>query len=280
MDSHSGGQLALPESAGFTHLTAAATYGWWLPTPINLPDDWPVFVAMPRSPSRPKRRGLNVAQLSYEPALVRVGGLRLTSPADTLLACARDLGLLDLVVLCDAALHMGSCGNRDILAAAGPGRRGAPLLRRAVALADGRSESAWESVLRMLHVVCDIGVEPQYVLRHAGAFVARGDLWLVGTRALHEYDGAVHRTPSQHRDDLVRDRRILDAGWSRRAYTSREVLAQPSAILREADAALGREHRPERIAAWQDLLAASMFSSLGLNKLQLRWSTSSSRGAA
>ena len=183
------------------------------------------------------------------------------------------LGLLDLVVLCDAALHHGNCSVAELEAAAAPGRRGSPVLRRALALADGRSESAWESVLRLLHVSCGVQVEPQYVLRDAsGAFVARGDLWLVGTRTFHEYDGEVHRTPHQLRADLLRDRRILDVGWTRRGFTSPDVLFQASAILREADAALGRPSRPGRIRVWHRLLADSMLTPAGAERLRYRWS--------
>ena len=64
------------------------------------------------------------------------------------------------------------------------------MLRRALALSDGRSESPWESLRRVLHVVCGVPVEPQFVLLDDhGVFVARGDLRISGTTTLHEYDG-------------------------------------------------------------------------------------------
>jgi hypothetical protein len=68
-----------------------------------------------------------------------VEGLRASSAAETLLACACDLGLLDLLVLVDSAL-----------------------LRPALTYADGRAESAYEVLLRMLHVECGLDVEPQF----------------------------------------------------------------------------------------------------------------------
>ena len=83
-------------------------------------------------------------------------------------------------------------------------RRGAPLLRRALTLCDGRSESPLESLLRVLHVLCGIPVEPQFVLLDEdGGFVARGDLWLKGTTTLHEYDGGEHRKKQRQRKDLA-----------------------------------------------------------------------------
>ena len=108
-------------------------------------------------------------------------------------------------------------------------RRFHPSHGAALRHADARSESAWESVLRMLHVACDVPVEPEHELYDAsGMFVARGDLWIVGTRTLHEYDGAGHRERHQHRRDLRRERGIGHLGWTRRCYTLVEVTEQGS----------------------------------------------------
>jgi hypothetical protein len=46
-------------------------------------------------------------------------------------------------------------------------------------------------------------------------FVARGDLWIVGTNRLHEFDGGGHRKPDIQRSDLTRDRRLIEASWQR-----------------------------------------------------------------
>jgi hypothetical protein len=62
-------------------------------------------------------------------------------------------------------------------------RRGTPMLRQVIGLLDKRSESPWESVMRVLHRAADIPVEPQReILDQWGRFVARGDLWIVGTK--------------------------------------------------------------------------------------------------
>ncbi|WP_238993268.1 hypothetical protein [Nocardioides caldifontis] len=87
-------------------------------------------------------------------------------------------------------------------------RRGAPSLRQALELADGRSESPWETLPRILHVACGIAVQPQYVLLDAaGDEVARADLWLEGTNALHEYDGAHRLARSLGRPPATGDER-------------------------------------------------------------------------
>ncbi|HEX4978123.1 MAG TPA: hypothetical protein VFV40_09690, partial [Nocardioides sp.] len=190
----------------------------------------------------------------------------------TLLACAADLDLLDVVVLVDAALHLGSCSVAELEEVAGRRRRGAPRLRQALSHVDGRSESAWETLLRVLHSVCGVPVEPQFVLEDEhGSFVARADLRILGTTTIHEYDGGEHRKKARHRKDLARERRIGNVVWTRRGYTDVEVLHQAVAILRDADRSLGRPHRPERIRPWHALLARSLFSPSGTELLRRRW---------
>jgi very-short-patch-repair endonuclease len=260
--------LVLPPSGAFTHLTAAAFRGWWLPP---LPGDLPVFVSMSAKESRPQRARLRVSRHDPPAASTEHLGVPVVSAAEALLACARDLLLLDLVVLVDAALHSGDCDRTDIAAAARTGRKGSPLLRRALDLADRRSESAWETLLRVLHVVCDVPVEPQHVVRdEAGSFVARADLLVVGTRTIHEYDGGHHLQRDQQRRDLARLRRLSDEGWTRRGYTSHEVLRQANLVLRDADRALGRPHRPQRVDTWYALLSGSLFTPLGTDRLRRR----------
>ena len=120
--------------------------------------------------------------------------------------------------------------------------------------------------------MCGVPVEPQLVLEDEhGAFVARGDLHIVGTTTIHEYDGGEHRKKTRHRKDLARERRIGNVVWTRRGYTDVEVLHQGIAILRDADRSLGRLHRPERIRAWHALLSRSLFSPRGTELLRRRW---------
>ena len=261
-------QLVLPASASFTGLTVARSRGWWLPP---LPADLPVFVAMGCVSSRPIRPGLVVTRHPEPPAFEVWNGLRLASAAETLLACGRVVGLLDLVMLIDAALHAGDCTVDELRALAAQRRRGARLLRRALDLADGRAESGFEVLLRVLHDSCGIDVEPQrVVLDEHGGFVARGDLWLVGTTTLHEYDGADHLSRSRQRRDLARGRRVAGVEWVRRGYTNVEVLHQGVAILRDADLAVGRPHRPDRIRAWHELLRDSLFTASGTARFRSR----------
>lgn len=253
----------LPPSAVFTGLTAARLHGLWLPTYVA---GLPHFVAMGSIPGevKPDRRELVVSRHPEVPARCRAAGVPVAPVPEALLACARLLALPDLVVLIDSALQLGRCTSDDIGRAAGPRRKGSPALRAALAASDARSESAWESLLRLLHLMIGVAVTPQAnISDHRGSFVARADLLLDGTRTIHEYDGAGHRDPAQHRRDLRRDRNLLNADFVRRGYTSDVLLRSPITVLRDCETTLGRTLDRSGLATWQQLLARSLATRAG-----------------
>jgi hypothetical protein len=254
-------QTVMRPAAAFTHLTAARVRGWALPP---LPSRLPVWVVQCKLQNASTKDGLVVIRRRGTPAGEVVEGLRVTTAAETLVTCARDLGLIDLVVLVDSALHAGDVTLAELRAVASQHRRGAPRLREAITLADRRSESAWETLLRLLHVVCGVDVEPQKELYAPdGSFVARVDLWIVGTTRLHEFDGGDHLERRQQRKDLKRLGRIDRAGHERRGYVAADVLTQAVTVLRDADEALGRAHDPARVRPWHALLRESLFTPAG-----------------
>ena len=260
--------LALPLSGRSTHLTAAEEYGWWLPP---LPEGLPVVCAIWPHATPPQRPGLLVRRTEGFGIPAVREGLRLDSPPDVLINLARDLGLLDLVVILDAALQAGDCTLDEVRAAARRRRRGAPLLRRALELCDGRSESLYESLLRVLHVVAGFAVEPQHVVTDEhGDFVARLDLLLVGTRHAPEYDGGHHLSVERQRSDLDRVRRLRTVGIERQGWTSNEVLRQALTILADAERATGRPMRPDALSTWTDLLRGSCVTPPGRARLARR----------
>lgn len=261
--------LHLPDTAVFTHLSAAELRGWWLPSPVT----HPVFAAVGERHRHPQRTGLEVTRLVSAPTIDLVDSVRLATPAETVLACARDLSVLDLVPLGDSALRLDHCTIEELTAVAAQRRRGAPALRAALPFLDRRSESAWESIMRVLHVAAEIKVEPQHeIYDDRGVFVARADLWLVGTRRIHEYDGEVHREVETHRDDLDRDRRLLGIDWQRCGWTSLEVLRGGHTIIASADTALGRTWESQRLVAWRALVSDSFWGSAGRTRAAARWS--------
>ena len=259
-----GWQLLLPADGCFTHLTAARVRGWWLPP---LPEDLPVFVSMGSSDARPVRAGVHSMRLTRPAQFELIKGLRTASAPEILLACARHLGVMDLCVLIEGAVMRGDATLAGLRSHPLKQRKGAPALRAALRLADDRSESPWETLLRLMHVSFAIDVQPQYDVIVDGQLLARGDLWLVGTRTLHEYDGAEHLAKGQQRKDLRRSRRLDRAGWTRRGFTNQDVLHRAGSILRDADAATGRPHQPERVRAWNELLRGSLFTPAGQRRL-------------
>ena len=153
-----------------------------------------------------------------------------------------------------------------------PGHPGVRRLRIAVGLADGRSESAWETALRVFHRFAGVAVEPQAELfDSAGHFVARVNLLLTGTNFAHEYDGAVHDERPRRTPDLRRQRRLADAGIVRRGYTAPDLVVHPHVTLHELDRVLGRRHRASRLRRWTTWLGESCFSQSGRRRLQNRW---------
>jgi hypothetical protein len=226
--------LMLPTEAAFTHLTAAELRGWWLPQPIS----HPVFAALRHGDPCRHRAGLLVSRhLSRVPSEL-VSDIRLTRASETLLAAARDLGELDLVLMGDSALRLGHCTVDEHSGTASPGRSPAPPAPRHARRAE---RVAWESVMRVLHRAADIPVEPQHeIFDQWGRFVARGDLWIVGTNRLHEFDGGVHRDPATQSRDLARDRRLIEAGCQRFGFTKAQVLNDGGSISASTDTLLGR----------------------------------------
>jgi very-short-patch-repair endonuclease len=199
------------------------------------------------------RRGVYVRRCEV-PAQYRrmVGDLRVAAPAWTIAELAEQLSLVDLVIAIDSVLHGGHATMSELAGAVVPRRRGVRRLRQALTLADGRAESPWETVLRLLHRLAGVDVEPQYeVTDEHGRFVARADLWVRGTTRLPECDGAGHRDRGQHQADLAREKALARAGFERFGYVAREILADPGRIIRDADAARGADSNPRRPRAAQ-----------------------------
>jgi hypothetical protein len=260
--------LVLPPGAAFTHLTAVEVLGWWRPAPVA----HPVFAALRVGDPTPHRSGLFVSRHPNRPPTEIYDGVRLTTAAETMLAVARDLGILDLVIIGDSALRLNQCSLAELTEMAAQRRRGAPMLRRIIGMLDRRSESPWESVMRVLHRAAEIEVEPQYELFDQwGRFVARADLRITGTRRLHEYDGAGHRDAAVHLSDLDRDRRIVELGWQRCGFTARQLLRDGASIIASADRLLGRSWDPRPLARWNHLVDDSLYGPAGRARALSNW---------
>ncbi|MFC5678019.1 hypothetical protein [Aeromicrobium endophyticum] len=260
--------MVLPDDVVFTHVTSARLREWWMP----LLDDLPLVACSWREAPHADRRGVYVRRCGIPPGhRERLDGVPVASAEWTIVELAEHLALLDLVALIDSALHLGHTSVDLIRATMVPGRRGVRVLRRALDLVDGRSESWWETMLRLLHVLSGFEVEPQHVVRNiAGIEVARGDLRITGTNRLAEYDGSDHRERGRHQRDLRREKALAREGIERYGYTATEIIHSPELVVRDAETARGLAHVPGRLGLWRAEASSATVSAAGQRALRRR----------
>lgn len=255
-----GWQLLMTDHGCFTAVTTLAVRRIPLPP---LPQSSPVFVALAKDDPRPLRLGVYTSRHLQPVPFETLRGLRVATVPEALLATARWWGTIDLVSVVDAALHQGITSIEELEKVGRCRRPGSRALRASLQLVDGRAESLYETLLRLLHISCGIEVEPQWVVVDDGVEVARADLWVRGTTSVHEYDGDEHEKAPRRVKDLRRARRFDGAGLLRRGYTSDDVIRRGVRILEDADRAVGRLHDPARVRVWNDLLRDSLFTPAG-----------------
>jgi hypothetical protein len=187
-------------------------------------------------------RGFRIAQAPLAPdERTRRGPVPLTSPARTLVDCAREWTLDEAVVAMDAALLGEMTTERELalVVASQHSWRGAPHARRAVDLADGRAESPLETRGRLRMV--GAGLPPdalQVEIRTAGGLVGVVDAWFEQAAVAVEFDGRVKYT------DPWRDRDPRKVLWEEKRRED-ELRSLDIRVLRVADADLG--------SAWPEL---------------------------
>ena len=238
-----------------SHGSAARLWGWPLrgdlqPTVrLTDPQQW--------------RRGagylVNRAPLPTEHRTTR-GRLPTTSPARTLVDCAREWDLQDAVVAMDAALLRGHVTDQELRRAAAAAERwpGASRAVRAVALSDGRAESPLETCGRLRVVGSGLpGFEPQVEIWTGRRMLAVVDGWYDEAAVAVEFDGQVKytapwrdRSPGQvlwkekrREDDLralgIRFLRLaasdLGSRWPAQEDRLHTLLATPGPAVRAFD---------------------------------------------
>ncbi|RZT87592.1 hypothetical protein EV383_4518 [Pseudonocardia sediminis] len=152
--------------------------------------------------------------------IVLVDGVRVTSPARTVVDLARTLPFEQAVAIADAALHQKivTTGELERAVARAGGARGLPAARRVVAFADGAADGPGESISRVRFARAGL---PRPELQHvvldaAGRFIAQVDFWWPGRAVVGEFDGKVKYErllkPGQNASEVVyREKRREDA---------------------------------------------------------------------
>ena len=157
------------------------------------------------------RRRLRPHEVTWHAA-----GFWLTTALRTAVDCVPSIGLEASVCLLDDGLRrrlFTSDGlEREVVRRTGqPGSRA---FARAVALTDGRSESAAETLARLLLLPVLPGLVPQVKIRDGRRIVARVDLGDEQTRLAVEVDGKLwHSGEPMVAKDRNRDRRLERLGW-------------------------------------------------------------------
>lgn len=228
----------MPAGTVATHLTAARLRGWWLPQTR----EGPVIVCTDGDAPHHDRRGVYVRRCAISTRhRTTLRGIAVASAEWTIIELAETLSFIDLVIVIDSAIAAGDVTPESLRASLVPGRRGVRNLRKALLFCDGRSQSAGETALRLVHTLAGIGVEVQAEYRdHDGTLLAALDLRVRGTNYCPEYDGAPHREAATHRRDLRRERLLHRLGVRRAGFTVTEIRDCTHEIVQTAAEAVGR----------------------------------------
>ena len=219
--------LRMPAAYAFSGLTAA-----WLHR-LDVPFAEPIEVTIPRQLPVRTRAGVTLrrAALPSSDVVVR-HGFRTTSAMRT----AADLGsrrdLIESVVALDMALHSGLIRLAQLQehVANHSGAKGIKRLRRAVHLADPRSESPMETRLRVILVRARLP-RPQAQVElcdRDGRFIGRVDLYYPDQHLVIEYDGSNHKERLDA--DLRRHNALLNAGYRLLRFTAVD-LSSPKTVV-------------------------------------------------
>jgi very-short-patch-repair endonuclease len=205
--------LRLDPSWHLARRTAALAYGL------------PMLGAVPEVPQllRPRRPGVGRASTRHEKVSPlppqersRAGNLRATSMAWTVVDLARTDSLRSAVVTADAALRAGvGAAALDQVLAVMAHWPGAARARRALALADHRAESAFESLSRVAMLSCGLPrPELQVEIWCAGEFLARVDFLWREQRVIGEADGrSKYTSVGDFYAEKRREERLRDLGF-------------------------------------------------------------------
>lgn len=231
--------MTAPDGAVISHRTAAAV--WGLAIPLQPDDDRVHLTVATGSAVRARRdRCIHRSPLTPDEVTSR-HRLPITTPARTWRDLAATLDRAPLLAITDQLLRV-HCSAADLARqlARRPSGRGAARARDVLPVADPRSESPMESVLRwLIHAAGLTAPELQFVVRSdGGVFLGRADLAWPDRKVLVEFDGDGHRAREVFVKDLRRQNDLVAAGWTVLRFSSADVLGRPGEVIAAIRAAL------------------------------------------
>jgi very-short-patch-repair endonuclease len=218
-----------------SHTTAAHCHGFDLLGPPGLHVTSPHRRRSPPPGVRVHRGALADAER------VRAGPFEVTAALRTIVDCARLMPLVDAVVVMDSALRSGALSSAGLTAASLRAMgRGAAGPRKAALLADGRSESALESITRLLFLQHGLTPQLQVPIYDGAGFVARVDFLFDSAQLIVETDGyASHGSPEAFQADRRRQNALLCAGYRVVRFSWQDVTSRPDYVIATVRSMLG-----------------------------------------
>lgn len=225
----------LTEGRHLSHVTAAELLGMRVPPRAGRA----LHVTFPQAARAMRRPGVVGHRTRYPaPTVVTSDGLPVSDPVEAWLESAAILGVDDLVVMGDGLVRRRSpVATLDALWARidRPGRRGAAKLRTALGLMRPGTDSAPETMLRLLIVRHGLPEPvPNAELTDArGRVVGHGDLVWPDRRLVVEYDGRHHAEDDRQFSIDIRRLNAIQAAGYRVIRVDRALLASHAALLRQ-----------------------------------------------
>ena len=233
----------LPRGAAFGLETAAELYG--LPTRTS-----PDIHAVVRAQSvLPQRRGLRMHVRQLEDSdVVDLGGLRVTSPAQTYLDLAARMSPAELVVVGDALMRSGRLTAENLAdrLTRADRVRGVVRARACAGLLSPLAMSRPESLMRYWLFASDLPAPEVQVpiLDRWNRAVAHADLGYSRWKVALEYEGRHHAEREQFGRDIDRYSLMAADGWLTLRFAARHVSGPAVVIERTRRALVSRGWRP------------------------------------
>ena len=231
--------LTAPPHAVVSHVTAAML--WGLAIPMQR-DDSRVHLTVATGSAVRSRADRSIHRGPLLPGeVVERLGFRLTTPPRTWRDLAATLTPPALLAVTDQLLaHWCAPAELEAELRLRRSGRGSARARAVLPVADPRSDSPMESVLRwLMHAAGVPTPELQYLIRTAeGEF--RADFAWPELKVLVEFDGAVHRERGVFVRDLRRQNALVAAGWTILRFSGADVLGRPEEVVAQIMRGLGR----------------------------------------